>query len=309
MHDTVANELQGADESAAARRASRRLRVPCRSRRVRLRERDLDILLALAKMRLLRTSDLAALYFEAKGTCQKRMRKLYDAGLVRAVVTDLAAENRYVLTGLGHEFVARALPEGAVPPYRPAPRVDGRSVAHLDLLNRYRIALARGAAEDCVELSSFLPEWELRAREPHAPLVPDAAVRLGYAGAGLQLALEVDVGTEPPTLVLKKVERYEAAALQGHAVCGLLRPVVLFVASSARRARSISRAVGPISSRRVLVGALPWVLQDGGVRSGLAFPTGLARCDAVPGVDAYDLGLLEVLREPGRDGVAGARLL
>lgn len=258
-------------------RTSRRARV--RARPIRLRERDVDILLALAKMRLLRTRDVADLFFKAPGTAQKRLRKLFDAGLVRAIVRDLAAENRYALTTLGHGLLVRALPDEDVPVFRAAPRVDGRSLAHLDLLNRYRIALARGCERQAIRLVRFVPEWELRSAEPHATLIPDAVAVLEAAGGVLILAIEVDVATEPPATVVKKLERYDALALAGTPVCGARSPRVVLVVSSARRARSLARAIAPHRPLRPALGAAPFILQDGGLSTGLAPVEALAQCD------------------------------
>jgi hypothetical protein len=278
----------------AIHRASRRSRI--RGRNVRLRERDVDILLALAKMRLLRTSDLTALYFQASGTAQKRLRKLFDTGLVRAVVTDLAAENRYALTAVGHAFLVEAADGAEVPPFRPAPRVDRRSVAHLDLLNQYRIALARGCAAPGVELRSFTPEWELRAAEPRAELMPDAGVVLARGARKITIALEIDVGTEPPRLVVKKIERYQAAAVMRRAVCGLVNPMPLLVVMTARRARSLARAIGEAGGGGVHVGAAPFVLQDGGLGTGLALVRQLVAADGPLDGAHFSGSLLALLR-------------
>lgn len=280
-------------ESTPLHRASRRSRV--KHRNVRLRDRDLEILLALAKMRQLRTSDIAALYFQAPGTAQKRLRKLFDSGLVRAIVTDLAAENRYALTGLGHALLEEALDGKEVPVFRPAPRVDRRSVAHLDLLNQYRIALARSAPRLGVELVRFTPEWELRAAEPRAELVPDAALVIAKGKAKLVVAVEIDVSTEPPKLVAKKLERYAASAMMKRSVCGLADPLPLLVAATPRRARSLARATQGSNGTRALIGAAPYVLGDGGLRTGLTLARELVAKEGELGAEDFRGGLLALL--------------
>lgn len=249
------------------RRTSRRTRR--RNRALRLRERDLEVLLALAKMRLLRTGEIARLFFGAVGTAQKRLRKLYDGGLIRALVTDLAAENRYAITPIGHALLARALPQEGIPAFRAAPRVDGRSMAHLDLLNSYRIALASAAPAASVDLLQFTPEWELRSREPSAAIVPDAVFRLRHGSRVIAIALEVDAATEPPMTVVRKMERYQAHALERRPVGGLREPRVLLIVPSRRRARSLARALEG-GFEQTLIGWGPEVLKDGGLRSGLS---------------------------------------
>jgi hypothetical protein len=269
-----------------------------RGRGVRLRARDLEILLALAKMRLLKTSDIARLFFGAVGTTQKRLRKLYDAGLVKAAAPDLAAENRYALTRLGDALLRETLGDAAVPVYRCAPRVDGRALRHLDMLNGYRIALALGAARVAVTLHRFTPEWDLRSENPTADLVPDAVFVLHGPQTQAGFALEVDAATEPPMTVAKKLDAYESKALGGAAVFGVAAPIVLLVVPTSRRAVSLSRALG--AERRatdVLVGITDHLLPDGGLRAGFCRPQDIVLA-ADGGSELHSRGLLDCLRPP-----------
>ena len=269
----------GGTDSSAKPRASRRMRA--RGRICRVQERDIDILFALAKMRMLRTSDVSRLLFHARGTCQKRLRKLFDAGLVRTVVTDLARENRFVLTRLGHAMVSELRAEAGVPAYRAAPRVDGRSIAHLDLLNEYRIALALGAAKHGLSLRSFVPEWDLRAEDPAAKLIPDALCVLARRdGAEWQLAIEVDTGTEAPAVVERKLRKYELARSNG-GVFGVSSPLVAIVMPKFRRAMTLARWItkSQIDASRLVFGAAPGVLVDGGLSTGLALPDELVQSE------------------------------
>lgn len=274
-------------------RASRRERE--KGRTLRLRDRDVDILLALAKMRLLRTSDISRLFFSAPGTAQKRLRKLFDAGLVRAIVPDLAAENRFALTRLGHDFLRRAVGDDGVPLFRPAPRIDRRGAEHLDLLNRYRIALATSAPKAGAELRKFVPEWDLRAHDPHAALVPDAIVELALTDRGIvAFALEVDTGTEPPGTVKKKLERYESAAVQRRPVCGFILPHVLLLAATARRARNLARALGGFD-HRASIGSASLLLSDGGLTGGIASIASLSKVDGELSRKEFPCRLLDAL--------------
>lgn len=241
-------------------------------------------------MRMLRTTDLARLFFGATGTCQKRMRKLFDAGLVRTVVTDLAAENRYVLSRLGHSLLIEALDDDAdVPIFRQAPRIDSRSVRHLDLLNQYRIALAEGCSTaDSVELVRFTPEWDLRSSDPQAPIVPDAIMILALPSGRRAFALEIDTGSEPPATVAKKVARYDEAAMLRRPIFGVVNPLITIVAANPRRARNLARALATGSgARHVRLGAPPIVLRDGGVSSGFSSVLRLARADGNLGDHAF----------------------
>ncbi len=288
----IAKSPSSTEDSLPLRRASRKARV--RGRGLRLQERDVDILLALSKMWLLRTSDIGRLFFEATGTCQKRLRKLYDAGLVRAVVTDLAEENRYAITRFGYAFLEKAAEGTPLPPYRPPPRVDGRSVLHLDLLNRYRVALATGAAENGACLKAFRPEWELRSENPEAKVVPDAVCRLTTAeGVSWELCIEADAGSEAPGVVTRKLGRY-AEQLREGPVFETKRPFIIIVTATERRARTLGRAAHRDGQgAHVALGPIRHVVVDGGLTTGLAIPSDLAD-EGTKGTVAFRRGLLGV---------------
>lgn len=296
---------QRSSDPGKQRRASRRKRVPQRG--ARLRDRDIDILLALAKMRLLRTSDLGRLFFDSIGTCQKRMRKLYDAGLVRAIVTELAAENRYALSRLGYALLEEAIDEDELPAWRPAPRTDGRSIAHLDLLNRFRIALACEAPRFEGKLVRFVPEWDLRAGQPRAQIIPDAIAIVSTSAGHLTLAVEVDTGSEAPAAVAKKVRAYEQAELMRQAVFGAVAPNIVILTPSPRRARSVAKSIAQVGGgRRVWIGAAPFVVENGGLVSGLARVGGLASKTVTPSEADFGLGLLAAAARTGVGAVQPA---
>jgi hypothetical protein len=269
-------------------RASRAKRVIGRG--TRLRERDIEVLAALASMRLLSTSQITRLFFEAKGTCQKRMRKLFDAELVRPLVLDLAAENRYSITRLGHSLLERAMEDEPVPPFRPTPRVDRRGLLHLDLLNDVRIAMALGALRREARLCRFLPDWELRASAPTSPIIPDAAIVIEYGHRSWHLALEVDTGTESPGIVGRKLSRYQTAAESGVAIFGLKAPIVLIVTLTERRARTLARQAVTVKAARVVFASRASVLSDGGLQSGLSSVSDLV--DGGPSRAIWSRGLL-----------------
>lgn len=277
-------------------RTSRRSRN--KGRGARLRPRDVEILMALAKMRLLRTSDIARLFFAAKSTGQKRLRKLFDLGLVRAVVTDLASENRYALTRLGYELLLSVNDGRDIPPFRPAPRADGRSLVHLDLLNSYRIALATGCGAVGIGLQSFLSDWDLRASDSQATLIPDAIVTLALPGAVKRqvLAVEVDTGTEAASLLLHKLVRYREKAAMRQPLFGTSPAVVVVVTKTERRARTLARhAIGAAAHDGVpllLFGTDATILADGGITTGLARSGDLVTAEKVAKV-AFWRGVLK----------------
>ncbi len=273
------------------KRASRKVRV--RDRGVRLRNRDVDVLFALARMRLLSTSQLTQLFFGAKGTCQKRLRKLFDAGLVRAITTDLAKENRYTLTPLGQSFLEDAIPDAHLPQYRIRLHPDRRGLLHHDLLIDIWIAVALGAEKHQVELLRFEPDWDLRAKDPHAELVPDALVELSQGIRRWHLAIEADAGTEAPGVIVgRKLEKYARHRKDGLSLFGMSRPLVLLVARTERRAHTLARQAQGDRGDSVVLSWLEMIKLNGGLISGLAYPTDFRSESGSEAVTLFSRGLL-----------------
>jgi len=257
--------------SRRARRASRRERI--RGRTARLRPRDVDVLNALLRMRALRTRDIARLFFGARSTARKRLRQLFDAGLVRVHVCSLAEETRYSVSPLGYRLLEQAY--DSPPRYFAPPRVDARQASHHDLLVSYWTALAVGGRENAVALELFRPEWELRSADPHAELIPDALATLRSSAAPdrpLVLAVEADTGTERAHVIQRKLERYDSATGTARGVFDAKPDAVLFVVSTERRARRLAVHLHGYARTPVLLGPLPNILCDGGLTTGISTP-------------------------------------
>ncbi len=98
----------------AKRRTARTVRNT-RSLRYRQSERDLWILNALGKMRFLTTGQIARLFcYGSSSAANNRLRQLFDAGLVRVWVRNLAADNIYAITPAGRQ-VLEERSEGSLP--------------------------------------------------------------------------------------------------------------------------------------------------------------------------------------------------
>lgn len=275
---------------AIPERASRTKRETHRG--ARIRHRDIDVLTALVRMRLLSTSQLTRLFFGARGTCQKRMRRLFDAGFVRAMVTELASENRYSVTRLGYAVLETASEDRSIPPFRPPPRVDRRGLRHLDLLNDVRIATALGASGYGVRLVQFAPDWDLRSSAPNSPIVPDAAVSLSSGSRSWHLALEVDTGTESAAVFGRKLSQYRSAAEESRRVFGMTNPTVLTVTQTERRAHTLARQAMTVRASNVVFAWRGSILNDGGIRSGLAYVPDLTEGQNTRRVLPWSRGLL-----------------
>lgn len=193
--------------------------------KVRIGERDRWILDALARMQFLVTRQIAHLLFNgSRSAANKRLRKLYDAGLIRLWLRALNADNVYALAPLGRRILEDDLDRTTRCPRE----LDGR-IDHLLAINAVRIALATSLAETNGEIAWWRSDWELRAKSRQRT-IPDALFALNWMGAGEQVfALEVEYGTRAPRSFQGKLLRYGTASYRRGGIYGETSPIVLVV--------------------------------------------------------------------------------
>jgi DNA-binding Lrp family transcriptional regulator len=197
---------------------------------VQLAERDRWLLEALAKMRFLPTSDLARLLFGgSRSAANKRLRRLFDAGLVRVWLRSLSEENVYSLTRAGLNAVRSSEPAPADIFNAQVPRgLDGK-LDHLLAINRVRIALATTLPEAGGELTWWRSDWDLCGRGSDR-IAPDALFCVRWPdGREQAFSLEVDRRTRGVRRFLEKVLRYRSQAYRLAALHGVRGYVILVV--------------------------------------------------------------------------------
>lgn len=218
--------------------------------RPKLVKRDIAILYAIGRCKVLRTRDIARLFFGSRATANDRLRKLFVAKLIDCHVPNLAGDNLYTLTERGRQVVAEATDGDAS--QLTVPRALPQRLEHLAGINELRILLTLATASPAspFRLTAFRPEWELAA-ERHASLIgilPDALFTLEARGGDEHhFALEMDCGTESPTIVAKKLVRYDTYARSSLPLYGVDVRTVLVAASGARRLRCLARAISPLA--------------------------------------------------------------
>jgi hypothetical protein len=204
--------------------------------------RDEALLRALARFRIARTDDLTSLFFRGvrRDTAATRLRKLHDAGLLEVRSGGLNAQNVYVLGPGGRGWVEeRGMAVGA-PPAAPF----GHSLAIVRLWARLAAALSEDGS---LKLRRFEPDWELRARlaGSGAPVVPDAAIEIVSRQLetlpNVRIALEVDLTTERPGALRRKLAPYEVSRCFDWG--GPVTLVVVLFGAGARRVVSVRSLV------------------------------------------------------------------
>jgi hypothetical protein len=197
---------------------------PLAPRSARLSERDLDVLDALADYRFLSIPQLAVLFFPSRGSAERRLRELYQAGLAVRVFLparpyDRVTHTIYAVSGKGAQLLAPR--HDGIPPRWLTGR-EQRSALFLDHTlrrNDVRICLEKiGTDDPRVQLLAWKQKPEqvqatatIRIpggkRQGGVRLVPDGVATLYVAGQVHAFAIEVDMGTVP---VRRMEARYRA---------------------------------------------------------------------------------------------------
>jgi hypothetical protein len=198
------------DHSINVRRQTRSV-ARRHARGIRLTERDRWLLDSVGKMRFATTRQLAQLLFGgSRSAANKRLRRLFDAGVIRTWVRDLASDNIYALTPAGRAALTDAGDASAVS-YSCPRRLDGR-LDHLLAINATRVTVATTLTDGVI--AWWQSDWELR-RFARRALVSDARFAVRWSdGAERVFALEVEHGTRAPRKFLGKILQYTAADWQ-----------------------------------------------------------------------------------------------
>lgn len=204
-----------------------------------LTKRDEDLLTALARFRIARTSDLLQLAFPGvrRDTALERLRRLFDGAYLEVQSENRMSENVYALGRNGRRWATdRGLPTGKPP----------KSQAHHLTIVRTWIEL-----REHHQLIQTRPDWELRHQLRGAKAVPDLHVET-IDGAFL---IEVDMGTESvPTLKAK------LAAYQHDFLAGLWETETVVIAArrpTEARRRAIQRLIDGVAYYSAVLVTLP----------------------------------------------------
>jgi len=195
---------------------------------VRVTERDLDIFGALCKMRFLTTKQAARLFFnDSSWAANKRLRRLFNARLVKVWVRSLSQDNIYSITRRGLSVLDAE--DLDLSPKATYPRGLDRNLDHLLAINQVRIALALGLPRIGAEINWWRSDWELRTPGKRR-IIPDAFFVIQWTEKTKDVfALELDNNTRSVRGFIKKILGYSSLITSGKGLYGINVFMVLVV--------------------------------------------------------------------------------
>lgn len=175
-------------------------------------ERDRQILMCVGVHRYMSAAQLAVEFFPSVDYARRRLRSLYDAGLLAVTLTSSNKPNIVSLTPDGVREVAQVDFELAAT-LRPPGTLRAAGLAHhLGIVDcrLYLAALAAAGGPKLLRWSNAesFPVGQ-GGRQPQ--LMPDGLAELAVGNGTLRLAVEFDANTEPLDVLRRKVERYTQA--------------------------------------------------------------------------------------------------
>lgn len=177
-----------------------------------LTERDRDLLVLVGSCRYLSTTQVAGELFPSADRCRRRLRQLYDAGLLRVTLAGSTVPNLLSLTSAGVGVVRERDPELAATLNLPGAIALSGVRHHLGIVD-VRLYLTALAAMRGHRLRRWTGGGGAFAREldlPHFGLTPDGLAELEVGGRSWRLAVEVDCGTETRRVLATKLAHYVA---------------------------------------------------------------------------------------------------
>ena len=233
---------------------------------VRITDRDLLLFQAFCKMRFLTTTQTARLFFNGSSwSANKRLRKLFNAGLIKVWIRSLSQDNIYSITRKGLSIlIENEVSPDPVPKY---PRGLDKNLNHLLYINQIRIALALGLPKVGGEISWWKSDWELRTpAKKH--IIPDALFGIQWEESNEHIfTLELDNNTKSPKGFLRKVLGYTSSIHQSRGFYGISNFLILFVGRDPKWVERyrLSLSHNPVALRVWF--ATITAIEDGGVTS------------------------------------------
>lgn len=241
------------------RRRDQRLDKP---RRMRLQERDIDIVEAVHRHRVLRQGQIQRLFFgpRNKSGTQRRLELLYDHRYLERVFLPMlpgegGSPTLYVLDKAGADLLRLTRGYDEIPWQGGSKAVKADFLAHTVATNEFMVSMSVACQAQGVELESWQTERELKrdydyvsvttptGRRQRLAVVPDSYFTLVADGRRYPFFLEMDMGTMTLARYKSKVQAYMVYRRRGYeARFGRTSLRVLSVTPGQRRLENLKRA-------------------------------------------------------------------
>lgn len=221
---------------------------------IRIQTRDIDILDALYRHRVLRQDQLKQLFFNSKERTQKRLRQLYDHRYVdrRFLPERIGGTGRlpnlYVLDRKGADLLQEQGLDTIIW-HHSYKTVSDQYLKHALPLNDIIVVMKKACQQKSCEFLEWKTESELKVepdrvkilnrhnRRAEVTVIPDSYCLIGSDNRSFPMFIEYDGGTQRSRVIKEKVRAYAAYYESGkyHQRYGKNAFRVLFVSRSQRR--------------------------------------------------------------------------
>ena len=202
--------------------------------RMRLTERDTQVVLAVYDYRALRREQIGKLFFPSRNTANERLQRLYQHGFLERRWSPVeygqgTSQAIYLLAEKGADLVAQQLgvDRGAVAWQESHNQVGSPFLEHTLMVNEVRIAVTQAASQAGYRVEKWVKEEELKARKDYVDVSTSGGARRkiaviadGYFVLNLgdkraHFLLEVDRATEANKRWAMRVQAYRVYTESG----------------------------------------------------------------------------------------------
>lgn len=191
--------------------------------KMRLTQRDIEILQAVAEFRVMRQDQIQALFFKSRSTAQFRLSHLYQHKFLDRHFLPVytgSSPTLYTLDRRGFSVLRAELGMVRMPSWDPDTGLD--FFAHTMALNDFRIAVMIACRKDGFSLTQWLGESSLKSNYDRVTitdtkgkshvvsLIPDSYFRIETPNGRGSFFLEIDMGTMTLGRFQNKIRAYVA---------------------------------------------------------------------------------------------------
>ena len=212
------------DTNERAKRHERRDNPP----NITLRPRDIDVVSAVYKYRVLSQHQLERLFFPSKDRAQQRLRLLYDHAYLdrcwepQRVGDTGRTPNLYVLDRKGADLLRAERPELAVVWHHSYKNPSGEHLKHLLPLNEFMVIVRLAARLRGYTVHEWQTEAELKANPERVrvqtarghrrdvTVIPDSFFTIKHEHYAYPFLVEQDGNTQTSKVIKQKVRMYHA---------------------------------------------------------------------------------------------------